>query len=202
MTELEQYIATGVIESYCLGNLPDDEALVLLQKAAQFPELQEEIDKTLGALNVYVAQHEPSPALKEKTLQFLDRFLPEEVIDVNNPPLIHHNSDARAWQQATAHFQPEMDEGNYALCALKDTPEVSLHLVWLSGTMMEDEHPADAFQESFLIFEGACECNFGGKIVRFYAGDYFEVPSGVKHTIVNISATGLVRGVVQRRLAA
>ncbi len=87
---------------------------------------------------------------------------------------------------------------------VKSEPEeVLLTLAWLSADLVEDQHAGDAFIESFFILEGACECDFDGRIVRFSAGDYFEIPADTRHVIKNISE-GLpyVKGLVQRRKAA
>lgn len=203
MFDLNNYLATGVVESYCLGNLPEREAHTLLELAAQHPELQAEIDATLGTLQKYSTRRAANPDLKNRTLNFLSTFLAKEMIDLDQPPLISKYSDATAWHDAVKELQPDMQEGDMAVRFLKDTPDVELNIVWLYGELVEDEHPSTEFVESFLILEGACECDFEGQIVRFSAGDYFDVPPGVKHVIKNISENkGFVKGIVQRRKAA
>ncbi len=203
MFDLNLYIASGVIESYCLGNLSDAEAQALTQLAAQYPALQAEIDKTLAVLEPYSGQNAPAADLKERTLQFLSTFLKQEAISLAQPPMINQYSDAKAWQEAVKGLQPEHQEDGFAFRFLKESPEVELNLVWLYGEMIEDQHPEEDFAESFLILEGACECDFGGQIVRFSAGDYFDIPPGVNHVIKNISVhSNYVKGLVQRRKAA
>lgn len=203
MFDLQEYIASGVIESYCLGNLPDAEARALTELADLHPELRAEIDETLAVLGTYSVQHTPARDLKNRTLNFLDRFLPKETIDLAHPPIINRHSDAAAWELAVKGLEPEGRDGDFAYRFLKESPELELNLVWLYGELVEDEHPKDEFAESFLILEGACECDFGGQIVRFSAGDYFDVPPGVRHVIKNISTNmSCVKGIVQRRKAA
>lgn len=203
MFDLNTYLASGVVESYCLGNLAESETRTLLELAAQHPDLQAEIDATLAALQQYGARHTPAPGLKHRTLNFLNTFLTKDIIDLAQPPLIHQHSDAAAWQEAVNGLQPDFQEDGLAVCSLKDTPDIELNLVWLYGELVEDQHPSEEFVESFLILEGACECDFEGQIARFSAGDYFDVPAGIRHTIKNISDhQGFVKGIVQRRKAA
>ncbi|MBK9107594.1 MAG: hypothetical protein IPM92_04220 [Saprospiraceae bacterium] len=203
MFELHQYISSGVIESYCLGNLPEDEARELLDLASRYPEIQMEIDETLAALKNYRQDLSASKDLKSRTLHFLEPFLAKETIDLKNPPFITRHSDAFAWKEALVELQPEYREDDFAIHSLKATADVEMNLVWLYGELVEDQHPEEDFTESFLIIEGACECDFEGQIVRFSAGDYFDVPIGVKHVIKNITKnSGFVKGIVQRRKAA
>ncbi|MBK8955195.1 MAG: cupin domain-containing protein [Saprospiraceae bacterium] len=203
MFNLEQYISSGVIESYCLGNLPAAEARILLKLASEYPELQIEIDETLAALEKYKIGQTPPRNLKDRTLNYLDPFLTREKIDLNDLPVITKHSDAYAWQAAIKDLLPEHEYPDFSIRNLKQGQELEINLVWLHQVLVEDQHSGDDFTESFLILEGACECDFEGHIVRFGAGDYFEVPAGVRHVIKNISEPeGFVKGIVQRRKAA
>lgn len=203
MFDLQLYIASGVIESYCLGNLPEVEARELLDLASRYPEIQVEIEETLAALENYHLSHSASDDLKTRTLHFLEPFLTNDGIDLIELPLIDKYSNAIAWQNAVKDLQPEFRGGDFALRQLKTNTELEMNLVWLYSELVEDAHPEEDFIESFLILEGACECNFEGQIVRFSAGDYFDVPVGVKHVIKNITeGAGFVKGIVQRRKAA
>jgi quercetin dioxygenase-like cupin family protein len=204
MNTLSTYITSGIIEAYCLGNLTSAQAAEVSAMAAAHPEVQQEIDKTLAILEQYPQSPEPKAGLKDRVLGFLDAYLSAEVIDLSNPPLLHRFSDATAWNRALADLRPEIEEPGFAARILKETNEVVLSVVWLSDELVEDEHdPKEAFQESFFILEGSCECNFEGTIVRFSAGDYFDIPPNTKHIIKNISESlPYVKGLVQRRIAA
>lgn len=203
MFDLNLYIASGVIESYCLGNLPEVEARELLDLASRYPEIQVEIEETLAALEKYNLSHFASEDLKTRTLNFLETFLSQSPIDLNDLPLITRHSDAFAWKEAVKDLLPENRNDDFAVRHLKANPDVEINLVWLYSELVEDQHSEEDFKESFLIVEGTCECNFEGQIVRFSAGDYFDVPVGVKHIIKNITEnSGFVKGIVQRRKAA
>ncbi len=203
MNELNTYIASGIIEAYCLGSLPPAQAAEVAAMAAKHPEVLAEIDQTLAALEHYPQSPAPRANLKNSVLDFLDAFLKEETVDLQNPPFLHRYSDTTAWNRALEHVEPDIQEAGFAACVLKETNDLMLSVVWLSADLVEDRHAEDEFQESFFILEGACECDFEGKIVRFNAGDYFDIPPNTRHVIKNISE-GLpyVKGLVQRRRAA
>jgi len=203
MNELSTYIASGIIEAYCLGSLPPRQAAEVAAMAARHPELQAEIDRTLEALEKYPQSPEPRADLKNRVLDFLDAHLKKETIDLQNPPLLHRHSDADSWNNALKNIEPDIQEAGFAVRVLRETDNLMLSVVWLSADLVEDQHTEDEFQESFFILEGACECDFEGKIVRFSAGDYFDIPPNTRHVIKNISE-GLpyVKGLVQRRRAA
>lgn len=203
MNELNTYIASGIIEAYCLGNLSPAQAAEVTAMAAAYPEVQAEIDRTLAVLEQYPQGPQPRPELKKRVLDFLDAFLNEEHIDLDNPPRIDRHSDVAAWNRALQSIAPDIEEPGFAARILKETDELFLSVVWLSADLIEESHADNEFRESFLILEGACECDFEGQIVRFAAGDYFDIPPNTRHVIKNISE-GLpyVKGIVQRRKAA
>lgn len=202
MNELNTYIASGIIEAYCLGSLPPAQAAGVAAMAAEHPEIQAEIDRTLAAMERYPQGPEPRPGLKNRVLDFLDAFLTEETVDLQNPPLLHGHSDADAWNRALQGVEPDILEPGLSARVLKETDDILLSVVWLSADLVEDKHADDEFMESFFILEGSCECDFEGRIVRFSAGDYFDIPANTRHVIKNISE-GLpyVKGLVQRRRA-
>jgi len=203
MNELNTYIASGIIEAYCLGSLPPRQAAEVVAMAAAHPEVQAEIDRTLATLEKYPQSPEPRTDLKNRVLEFLDAFLKKETVDLLNPPPLHRHSDADGWNTALKNIEPNIQEPGFAARVLKETDDLMLSVVWLSADLVEDQHAEDEFHESFFILEGACECDFEGKIVRFSAGDYFDIPPNTRHVIKNISE-GLpyVKGLVQRRRAA
>lgn len=203
MNELNTYIASGIIEAYCLGSLPPAQAAEVAAMAAAHPEVQAEIDRILATLEKYPQSPEPRADLKSRVLDFLDAFLKKETVDLQNPPLLHRHSDADAWNAALKNIEPDIQEPGFAARVLKESDDLILSVVWLSADLVEEPHASDEFQESFFILEGACECDFEGKIVRFSAGDYFDIPPNTRHVIKNISE-GLpyVKGLVQRQRAA
>ncbi len=203
MNTVNTYIDSGIIENYCLGNLSTAEAAEVADMASMHPEIKAEIDRTLTVLEQIPQSPEPRTALKDQILGFLDQYLEPGMIDLQNPPLIHLHSNTIAWNLALNNLEPDIHEPGFATRVLKETAHIELSVVWLSDKLVEEAHDEGEFIESILILEGACECDFGGKIVRFSEGDYFDVPPNTPHAIKNISeGIPFVKGLVQRRKAA
>lgn len=203
MNTLDTYLDSGLIEAYCLGTLSDIESAEVSAMAAQHPAVKAAIEETLNILEQIPPLAEPNPALKAKVLDFLELHLSQEQIDLKNPPLIHFYSDPQAWNLVLQNVTPDLQEPGMAARVLKESKEVLLSVVWLSDKLVEEKHSSSEFQESFFILEGECECDFEGKIVRFKAGDYFDIPPNTAHSIKNVSVDlPYVKGLVQRRLAA
>ncbi len=192
-------INSGQLEAYCLGQLSIEDAQIISNLAEHDPDIKNELDQIISALESYPDKLTPNPKLKTKVLDFLSQHLHHEEIDLSNPPLLNKYSDVNSWSKAVQNFSYHDDASNLQVENIFLSKNKELNLIWLQDEIIEDAHENDQFKESFLILEGACECDFEGIIVRFKAGDYFEVPSNTKHTIRNISGPGLcVKGLVQR----
>lgn len=192
-------INSGQLEAYCLGQLSIEEAQIISEWAAHDPDIKYEIDQIMSTLESYPNRLTPNPQLKTKVLDFLSQHLNHEAIDLSNPPLLNKYSDVNSWSKAVQNFDFHDDDSNLQVENIFLSNNKELNLIWLHDEIIEDAHEDNQFKESFLILEGECECDFEGIIVRFKAGDYFEVPPNTKHSIRNISQQGhLVKGLVQR----
>jgi mannose-6-phosphate isomerase-like protein (cupin superfamily) len=198
---MEKYTEPGIIEDYCLGLLSENEAAEITLAAAHNPILQQKIAEIEKALQQY-GNMVAGPELRESILNKLGSISYTAKIDITNPPLINRNSDVTDWNDAVAHIEPENDYGNIKTSFITSTPELQLCVAWLFDRLEEDEHHEDEFEESFLILEGSCECNVGGKIFRLKAGDYLEIPFNTHHTITSTSPQGYVKAIIQRKKIA
>jgi mannose-6-phosphate isomerase-like protein (cupin superfamily) len=197
---MENYSESGIIEAYCLGLLPTEEAAKLTLAAANDAGLQQMILDTEAAMKNY-SHVDRASDLKESILATI-ASVPVSKIDISNPPLINYNSDVDEWNEVIAHIEPQTDHGGIKTTFLTYTDELQVCIAWLSDKLDEDEHHEDEFEESFLILEGSCECNIGGRIIHLKAGDYLEVPFNTHHTITSTSPQGFVKAIIQRRKTA
>jgi quercetin dioxygenase-like cupin family protein len=86
---------------------------------------------------------------------------------------------------------------------LRETEEWQLCVAWLQTDLIEEAHHQNEFQESFLILEGTCECDLGGKIIRLQPGGYLDIPFDTPHVIkVTTPENGFVKALIQRRKVA
>lgn len=199
---MENYKESGIIEAYCLGLLSEEEAAALTLAAENDLRLQLQITQTEEALRSYTPHINEASSLKDSVLSKVSSMPLFTKIDIKHPPLIHRNSDIADWNEAIAHIEPETDHGDIKTSFLVFTDELQLCVAWLSDRLEEDEHHEDDFEESFLILEGSCECNIGGKIFRLKAGDYLDIPFNTPHTITSTSPQGYVKAIIQRKKAA
>ncbi|MFN8352977.1 MAG: cupin domain-containing protein [Spirosomataceae bacterium] len=198
MTDIQAYIESGIIEEYCLGLLPADETIQLHQLAKEFPIINQEIERTEATLAKYASTQATRQTAKGKFLDTITQLTAEENLNLHHLPRITPYSDAQKWKDAVAGIVPEIPMEGCLGHVLTMTPQTEQYLIWLHSELVEDAH--NDLHESFLILEGTCECNLGGQLVRFGAGDYFEIPLMTHHTIRNTSADGPIKAIVQRIL--
>lgn len=201
--DIQSYISTGIIEEYCLGLLPDDTAAEVEHLARQHPEIDEEINRTLNTLSRYSAKSPPA-ATRRAMIHIFEQLAGEQTIDLSKPPAINRHSSHLAWKKAIDGLEPQMTEDGVDYHFFDTDENNQLCIVWLNDILVEEAHETGEFEESFLILEGTCECDLGGKIVRLGAGDYLDIPPNVRHSIRNTSLAPqlYVKAIVQRRKIA
>jgi hypothetical protein len=197
METKEEFLQDGLLDQYCLGLLPDEQAAAITKAAAKNKLLQQKImetEKALAAANPVT----PANLIKQTILKTLQNLNSD-----NDIPVINYASSVHEWNERFGHIRPAATFENMQTNFLKDTPDLQICIAWLSGTLHEEGHDSTAFQESFLILEGSCQCNIGGKIFNLKAGDYLDIPFSTPHTITATSEkTGYVKAVIQRKKKA
>jgi mannose-6-phosphate isomerase-like protein (cupin superfamily) len=196
--DITAYIASGIIEEYCLGLLDADTAAEVVAVSAQYPEIDRAIHDVRRELAPPVSP--PPAALKGNIMALIAQLEEEKIIDPANPPLLHRHSDAAAWQLALRDCTPQFEYEGNAYHIVTERPEQRLCVVWVNHQLLEDGHEPTEFRESFLILEGECECDFEGQVFQLRAGDYLDIPPHTRHIFRNISSEPLtaVKVLVQR----
>jgi mannose-6-phosphate isomerase-like protein (cupin superfamily) len=185
------------LEDYCLGLMRDEEAKAMTAEANRNPGLLSAIEETEQALSSLNAQ-QPADKIKNVLLEKLP-FLTAEDINLKALPLLNRHSDLTAWKKAVASLQPTSRLGDLETNFIKYTPEVQVCVAWLKGSLKEEGHHEDDFQESFLILEGSCRCNINGQVFNLKAGDFLDIPFDAEHTISSTEpAGGFVKAIIQR----
>ena len=77
---IPEYIDSGVLESYALGSVSDQERREVECLSAIYPEVKQELDKLTQALENYALLHstEPPPDLQQRIRQRLTMGIPQE----------------------------------------------------------------------------------------------------------------------------
>ena len=202
MSEAMKYLDTGLLEEFCLGLLPENEAIEIVQASEKFPEVRERIESIEEGLKAAL-QMQPSQHLKSKILQQLDALASDSLPNLANPPLIHRYSDATKWNNVVSGLKPVHDFDGLKVHPILKTETIEMYVAWVYNSLEEQGHDENEFAESFLILEGSCECNIGGKIHYLKPGDYLEIPFHTKHTITSTSqGLGYVKAILQRKRTA
>jgi mannose-6-phosphate isomerase-like protein (cupin superfamily) len=194
--DVKAYKDSGVIQDYCLGLLGKEEMQQVEQYAAQYPELQEEINSYQQALEGYAmdfAQAAPVN-LKAKTLDLLDNLSKENHGQVDNLPLLNQFSARENWLRIVEPLLPATLEEDSFIKVLRDDEKVFQTIFWSKVDYPDEVHGDE--KESFLILLGECECCVGGELIRLGPGGYLDVPMHVHHDVRVVS--GPVLAIVQR----
>lgn len=187
MSKVQEFIASGILNEYCLGLLKPDEIAEVERMARLHPEVEQAIEHLRRALSPLEQQRaEPDEKLRNRILDALDELGEPPILGLNNLPLIHPYSDSEQWQRTVASIQPSREFNNLYVHALKAQDGVDQCIVWVKQNVKPEAHHNE--RESFLILEGECECRIGPETVRLSAGDYVEIPLHVEHTVEVLSA--------------
>lgn len=188
---IEEYIASGIIERFVLQQCTEAETAELMLLSRQYPQIMAEIEKTEQALMSYAAAQAPplNPAVKFFTLAMIDyteRLKKGE--QPLTPPLLSENtkvSDFKVWLDRPDMQLPEDFALMYAKI-LGYTPQAITALAWLKYKAPQEIHQSQV--ENFLILEGSCEIHMEGRVIPLKAGDYFSIGPNILHEVRVTSA--------------
>jgi mannose-6-phosphate isomerase-like protein (cupin superfamily) len=202
MEEMNTYLKDGKPEELCLGLVSETEAAAILQAAKIYPELNEQILETENAL-LQSTQLKPKEKTKAGIMRLLEELGNEEIPDLKNPPVINRFSDAVKWNTIVKGLTPLFKDGSAELYPIKTAPGLEMFVAWVNGSLEEEGHDVNEFEESFLILEGSCECDLGGEMYYLTAGDFLMIPPKTHHIIkATTPGGGYVKAILQRRKAA
>src|ERR1043166_4897283 len=97
--DMKEYMSSGIIEDYCLGVLSDDESRTVLEQSQLHPEIKQEIDAFMIALEKYAldASFNSVAHLKQQTMELLSNLELEENKNIEQLPLLNKYSDHKNW---------------------------------------------------------------------------------------------------------
>ena len=201
---INEFIASGVIEDYCLGIASEEAVRQLEAYCQEYPGIQEEVEAVQQALNGYAQQFEQQarPELKAAILLEIDRIESEE--QTTAPLLLSHfkeisaDSDLDEWLHLTKELHPP-EEFDIHLLPIYDDGKNLLFVGWVNDHVPPEVHTDEL--ESFFILEGSCECTVGDKKIRLQAGEYLSIPLYVNHHL-RVTSDKPVKAILQRKMVA
>jgi len=181
------YIASGILEEYCLGLLNADEQDVVLQMCSLFPQVKKEltaIEHTMEKMAAGKAVN-PGAGMRQKILDSLGFHEPAVVLDLDNLPVTDKNSNHLSWLTALEHLIPAEPSEDFFCHVLRDEDKFAQMLVVSKIDVLPETH--DNMMESFLILKGECKCRIDNNIFMLGPGDFLEVPIGQQHDVKILS---------------
>ncbi len=94
-----EYIASGILESYVMGAVSDQERREVECLSSIYPEIKQELDQLSDALENYALLHsvEPPASVKEKLLSELDFSQPEKEKTIIRPMPVDRSEGGRTY---------------------------------------------------------------------------------------------------------
>jgi len=193
---IKDYIASGILDEYCMGMLGEQECLQVEQMALTYPEIEKEIDDNLLALEEYASSFERQPQLgtKEKILALIENLEKEENAQPGNLPLINRFSSHENWLKTIKPLLPPSTDEDVFVKILRNDSGVFQAVLWLKSYYPDEVHTK--VQESALVLQGECCCIIEDEEIQLKPGGYLEIPFNAHH---NIQVTnGPVLAIIQR----
>ncbi len=195
----KDYIESGILELYVLGNTNPTQSREVELMAAADPAISIEIEAIREALEAYAMENsvEPNPVIKSflvATIDYTDRLQNGE--PVTNPPMLNEHSaveDYAAW--LNRHDMVPVDNEDLYAKIIGYTPEAITAIVWIKDYAPHEIH--DNEYEKFLIIEGTCNIIVGDEINALIPGDYFAIPLHKNH-IVKVTSSIPCKVILQR----
>lgn len=193
---MEDYIAQGMLQDYCLGLLTEDKMAEVEAMCHQHAEVKTALLAMQQGIEGYVTEQPiwRKAALKNNIWNTLNNITTEENIDINNLPLINKYSDHKAWLKVIQPLVPAKLEEETFLTMIQANERVVQLATKSTFGHLEEIH-TDMI-ESFLILEGDCICRIGDNLIPLTAGGFIEIPL---HEVHNVKVTSpYIVAVVQR----
>ena len=194
--DTKAYIASGIIEDYCLGILSDEEGRAVEQYALSHPEIKHEMNAFMQALERYALDNAVSPdeQLRTKIFQLFDNLATEQEATPQHLPLLNKYSDLDTWLSIVEPLLPKALEENMFVKELRNEHGVSQTIIWTKIDYPDEVH--DEVEECFIILKGKCRCYIEGEAIEVNAGGFLEIPMFKHHDVRVLESP--VLAIVQR----
>lgn len=198
--DVKAYIESGIIQDYCLGLLNKEDMQKVEQLAAQYSDIQAEINSYQQALEQYVMDfvRVVPDDFKSETLDILDNLSKESNGLINDLPLLNRYSTPENWLRVVKPLLPAQLEKDLFFKVLRDDERVFQLVLWTKTDYPDEVH--EDIKECFMILEGECDCYVGDEIIRLGPGGYLDVPMYTHHDVKVVK--GPVLAIVQRLKAS
>ena len=197
---VDAYIASGILEHYCLGFCSEEEQAVIEQYAAMYPAISKEIEKIRSSLEDHFKANEimPSPSVKIKLMRAIYRQIAAG--DATYPPLIDKEqgpADIAAWLSGMEIPRPDAAFKNLSVINLPSTVEVINFFAYAKIGQEEEVH--DDLIEYLYVVRGSCIMDLNGEKVPYGKGEMISIMPKIRHLAVITSEEPMI-ALVQRQV--
>jgi mannose-6-phosphate isomerase-like protein (cupin superfamily) len=200
MSVVKDYIESGILEMYVLGDVSADELQQVEQMALLHPEVAEEIEIIAASLETYSKYKavEPDPIVKPfllATIDYSERIKNGE--EISFPPMLTEKSviaDFALWLNRKDITVPEKLQDVHAKI-IGHTKEAITAIVWIKEMAPQEMHDDEI--EKFLIVEGTCDIIIEDKVHQLKAGDMLSIPLYKNH-LVKVTSSIPCKVILQR----
>jgi mannose-6-phosphate isomerase-like protein (cupin superfamily) len=189
MKNLREFIASGILELYILGDTSDEDDAEILIMSSRYPlEISNELLEISTALEYLAIENavEPDPVIRPFLLakiDYMNRMVAGEPLSV--VPQLSASSKIEDYTEWTARkdmVAPADFEGIFAKI-LSHTDEMTAALVWIREMAPQEVHH-DQY-ERFLILEGTCDIVIEDHGTHsLVPGDYLQIPLHKDHQVI------------------
>ena len=203
MDNIEEYIASGILELFVLGVTSAAENKEVEKMASLHIEIVNEIDSISTALEAYGKQQgtAPDPTIKPFLMAMMDYT--ERLANGEKPgfpPLLNEGSavtDYAEWINRPDIYLPN-DFKDFHAKIIGYSTEATTAIVWIENGAPEEIHEHEL--EKFLVLEGSCEITIDGKVHQLAAGSFLSIPLYKKHHLTITSS--IPCKIILQRIAA
>lgn len=200
MNNIREFIESGILEMYVIGDVTAEETLEVERMAAAYPEIYDHIREINEALENYALGHaiEPRPAAKPfvmATIDYAERISTGEKPVF--PPALTQNSTYAEYAKHIDRkdMQVGPDFTGIEARIIGYTASLTTAIVWIKDIEISEVHQREI--EKFLILEGTCTINIEDEVHNLVAGDFIVIPVNKRHS-VRITSKIPCKALVQR----
>jgi len=184
---VKEYIASGILEEYCLGLLSADEQEKVLQICKLYPEVKAEVTVIENTMEQMAAKKAitPNAGLREQILDLLGFTESADAFDINDLPPTTAYSNYSTWLKTLEHLIPAKPTEDFLCHVLRQDDRFAQMLVVTKLDVPEESHTD--VKESFFILKGQCKCVVGEHTYMLGPGDFLDIPLYTKHNVQMVS---------------
>ncbi len=184
--DIRDYISSGILEQYVLGNTGKEESMEVERMAAAHLEIRNEIAEISRTIEQLAMANAVTPSRNVKpflmaTIDFMERM--EQGEKPSLAPLLNEDSklnDYSSWLNRNDIVLPLHATDPYAKI-ISSAPGVVTAIVWIKNESPLEIHHDE--YEKFLIVEGSCDIIVEKEIHPLVPGDFFAIPLHKNHRI-------------------